>query len=228
MKQAALLFDLDGTLVDSVGDLAAAVNALLGELGRAPLSETAITAMVGDGVTALVERALAASGGPAPTGTAPVARFAALYEAHATRLTRPYSGVVTVLAGLAGTGIAMAVCTNKLERVARQVIDGLGLGAFFPLVLGGDSLPFRKPDPRFLRAALDRLGAAPARAAMVGDHRNDVLAAQAAGLKAIFASYGYGGASLGALRPDAVIDHFADLPHLLQVIWPDAPRPIPP
>lgn len=227
MKQAALLFDLDGTLVDSLGDLAMAANALLAELGRAPLTDNVIAAMIGDGVPTLVERVLAASGGPAPSGTAPVARFAALYEADATRLTRPYPGVAGGLAELAAAGVPLAVCTNKLERVARQVLDRLGLGAFFPLVLGGDSLPFRKPDPRFLLAALDRLRAAPAHAAMVGDHRNDVLAAQSGGLKAIFARYGYGTASLGAVQPDAVIERFTDLPHALQVIWPGAARPIP-
>jgi phosphoglycolate phosphatase len=227
MKKPTVLFDLDGTLVDSLGDLAAAVNALLAELGRTPLGAAAIAGMIGDGVAALVERALAASGGPAAVGTAPLARFVALYEADPTRLTRPYPGVAPVLASLAGAGVPMAVCTNKPEEVTHKVLDGLDLGRFFAVVLGGDSLPVKKPDPRFLSAALDRLGAAPDDAVMVGDHRNDVLAARAAGITAIFARYGYGAASLGDLHPDAVIERFAELPGALRVIWRGAAPPIP-
>jgi phosphoglycolate phosphatase len=227
MKNPTVLFDLDGTLVDSLGDLAAAVNALLAELGRTPLGRAAVAGMIGDGVAALVERALAASGGPAAAGGAPLTRFRTFYEAEPTRLTRPYPGVATMLASLARAGVAMAVCTNKPEQVTHNVLDGLGLGGFFAVVLGGDSLPVRKPDPGFLAAALDRLGAAPEDAVMVGDHRNDVLAAHGAGIKAIFARYGYGAASLGALQPDAVIERFAELPGALRVIWPGAAPPIP-
>lgn len=227
MKKPVVLFDLDGTLVDSVGDLAAAVNALLAEFGRPPLSDAAVAGMIGDGVAVLVERALAASGGPPPGAREPLARFRAFYEADPTRLTRPYPGVAPVLASLAAAGLSLAVCTNKPEQVTHRVLGGLGLSRFFPVVLGGDSLPFRKPDPRFLRAALDRLEAEATDAVMVGDHRNDVLAAHAAGLRAIFARYGYGAASLGALQPDAVIESFAELPPALGIIWPGAARPIP-
>jgi phosphoglycolate phosphatase len=216
MKRTALLFDLDGTLVDSAPDLAAAANRLLAELGRAPLSEAEITAMVGDGVGKLVERALAArQAGKAALAPA-IARFTALYEADATTLTRPYPGVREGLTALARAGAALAVCTNKAELTTRAVLDRLGLAQFFPVVLGGDSLPTRKPDPAPLIAALERLGVAPTDAAMIGDHRNDVLAAQAGGIVAIFARYGYGLASLGKLRPDAMIDCFADLPRVAE------------
>ncbi|HXZ02193.1 MAG TPA: phosphoglycolate phosphatase [Stellaceae bacterium] len=212
MKRTALLFDLDGTLVDSVPDLAAAANRLLAELGRPPLGEAEIAAMVGDGVAKLVERALAArQAGNAALAPA-IARFTALYAADAATLTRPYPGVPEGLAALAEAGVALAICTNKLEQVTRRVLDGLGLAHYFAVVLGGDSLPARKPDPAPLLAALERLGVAPADAAMVGDHRNDMLAAERAGVAAVFARYGYGLATLGELRPDAMIDRFADLP----------------
>jgi phosphoglycolate phosphatase len=216
MKRTAVLFDLDGTLVNSVPDLAAAANRLLAELGRDPLGEAEIAAMVGDGVAKLVERALAARQAEDAALAPAIARFTALYEADAITRTRPYPGVPEGLAALARAGAALAVCTNKSERATHAVLEGLGLAPFFSAVLGGDSLPTHKPDPAPLIAALDRLGVAPAQAAMVGDHRNDVLAAHGAGTAAIFARYGYGLASLGALRPDAMVDRFADLPPLAE------------
>ena len=224
MTHAALLFDLDGTLVDSVPDLAAAVNKLLAELGRPALGEARIAAMVGDGVAKLVERALAASGAGIPLPAA-LDRFLAFYEAEPTRLTRPYPGVPGVLAELAAAGWRLAVCTNKPERATRAVLGGLGLDRFFGVVLGGDSLAARKPDPAPLLLALDRLGSASADAAMIGDHRNDVLAARAAGMPVIFARYGYGAATLGHEAPDAVIDSFATLPAALRLIGRDRPAP---
>ena len=216
MKYRAVLFDLDGTLVDSVPDLAAAANALLAELGRATLSEAEIAVMVGDGVAKLVERALLASGAGDVALEPAIRRFSAIYGAGATTLTRPYPGVLEVLEGLSRQGFGLAVCTNKPARATETVLQGLGLSRFFPVVLGGDSLPQRKPDPAPLLAALDRLGAAPAEAAMLGDHRNDVLAARAAGTDALFARYGYGLATLGALKPDAMLDRFEQLPEILR------------
>ncbi len=219
MMQIALLFDLDGTLVDSVPDLAAAANQLLAELGRAALGEAEIAAMVGDGVAKLVERALAARRAEESALGPAVARFTAIYEAGATTRTRPYPGVPEVLTELAGAGTALAVCTNKPEQATRAVLEGLDLARFFPVVLGGDSLALRKPDPAPLRAALERLGLPPGKAAMVGDHRNDVLAAERAGVAAIFARYGYGLDTLGTLRPAAMIDAFAELPRTLQRLF---------
>jgi phosphoglycolate phosphatase len=206
----AVLFDLDGTLVDSVPDLAAAANTLLAELGRPALAEAAIAGMVGDGVGALVERALRASGAVVAL-TPAIARFGALYEADLTRLTRPYPGVPETLAALSAAGCPLAICTNKPLRATAAVLAGCGLAQFFPVVLGGDSLPVKKPDPAPLRAALDRLGAAAEGAVMVGDHRNDILAARAAGLRSIFARYGYGAATLGDIKPDEALDRFAEL-----------------
>lgn len=218
MKQTALLFDLDGTLVDSVPDLAMAANRLLDELGRAPVETAEVARMVGDGVAALVERVLAARGVEAVAADAALRRFTALYEKDAATLTRPYPGVEAVLDRLTAEGVRLAVCTNKIEAATRRVLEGVGLARFFSVLLCGDSLAQRKPDPAPLVAALDRLGATPDVAAMVGDHRNDVLAAHGAGVPAIFARYGYGLATLGALRPDAVIDSFGELPHALEVL----------
>jgi phosphoglycolate phosphatase len=219
MTQQAILFDLDGTLVDSVPDLAAAVNRVLAELGRPALGLAQVTSMVGDGASALVERALAASGATATPLRAALDRFLALYGADPTRLTRPYPGVPAALEELAAAGWRLGVCTNKPERATRAVLAGLHLERFFAVVLGGDSGPTRKPDPGPLLTALGHLGSAPARAAMIGDHRNDVAAAQAAGMPVVFARYGYGAATLAGLTPDAVIDRFAELPQTLRLIW---------
>jgi phosphoglycolate phosphatase len=218
MKWTTLLFDLDGTLVDSVPDLAAAVNTVLAEHGLKPLAQSDIAGMVGDGVAKLVERALLARGGGNVALGPAVERYVALYETNATTLTRPYPGVPEVLAEFGRAGVRMGVCTNKPEHATRAVLDGLGLARFFPVVLGGDSLEARKPDPAPLLAALGRLGSAAAESAMIGDHRNDLLAARAAGTSIIFARYGYGLATLGTLAPDAMIGSFAELPQALRAL----------
>jgi phosphoglycolate phosphatase len=224
MRFAALLFDLDGTLVDSLPDLAAGVNTLLAELGRPALAEAAIARMIGDGVPKLVERALAASGARSIALPAAIGRFRAIYEDDPTRLTRPYPGVPETLRILARDRRPLAVCTNKTQRATRIVLENLGLAPFFALVVGGDSLPRHKPDPAQLLFTLEQLGVAPAEAAMVGDHRNDVLAARAAGTAAIFARYGYGQASLGDLAPDTTIGDFAELPDTLHALTEKSTR----
>ncbi len=245
MSRRALLLDLDGTLVDSLPDLAAATNRLLEELGRPTLPEAAIATMVGDGTTKLVERALAATGdrggGERPTsgpqaatngptsgpheatdrltpGPAPaplerrVARFLELYAARATERTRPYPGVPETLAALKAEGWGLAVVTNKPIQFTKIVLEDTGLASFFSVVIGGDSFPRQKPDPGPLRAALGALAAA--EGVMVGDHQNDMIAAQAAGIPGIFAAYGYG--APGEARPAATIARFADLPAALR------------
>jgi len=211
MQRDALVFDLDGTLVDSVPDLQAAVNAMLRELGRAALSAAEVRGMVGDGTARLVARALAATGRELPPGPAHD-RFLALYEAAPAARTRPYPGVPATLAALRGAGCRLAVCTNKPQRATEAVLDALGLASFFDAVLGGDALPVRKPDPAHVRGALAALGAGPERGAMIGDGENDAAAGRGAGLPVALMTYGYAHAPLESLGADALIDRFADLP----------------
>ncbi|MGQ0664962.1 MAG: phosphoglycolate phosphatase [Pseudomonadota bacterium] len=210
----ALVFDLDGTLVDSAPDLAAALNRLLAEHDRPPLAEAAIRAMIGDGVARLVERGLAASGGPAGDPVDLGRRFEAIYEVGIAIRTRPFPGVVATLERLATSGIAMGVCTNKPIAAARRLLEALELPRYFAAIAGGDAPP-RKPDPRHLLGLLERLGAAPDSAIMVGDSMNDVATARAARVKVIAVAFGYTAIPPAALGADALIERFADLPALI-------------
>ncbi|MGA8552378.1 MAG: HAD hydrolase-like protein, partial [Stellaceae bacterium] len=143
-----LVFDLDGTLFDSAADLRAALNQMLRERGRPPLSLAQIRPMIGDGVPALVVRALAASSADPAESRGALPRFIELYEADPVRLTRPYSAVPETLAALRRRGYRTAICTNKPQRATLAVLEGLGLLPLFDGVAGGDRFRVRKPDPR--------------------------------------------------------------------------------
>jgi phosphoglycolate phosphatase len=219
-----LLCDLDGTLVDSLPDLAAAIGELLEEEGRPGLAPEAVAAMVGDGVPKLIERALAATGGvpPAAALAALVARYLPIYEARMTELTRPYPGAIETLRALKAAGWRLAVCTNKPEATSRAILAGLGFEGLFEAVSGGDSLTVKKPDPGHLLGLLAGLGvapgAAPGAAVMLGDSRNDILAARTAGLPVIAVAHGYGGTPARELGADRVIESFAELPAALAAL----------
>jgi phosphoglycolate phosphatase len=207
-----ILFDLDGTLVDSAPDIATALNRVLASAELAPFSLPEVTAMIGDGARVLVERALAARA--RPFDAALLDAFIASEEVHEARSTRPFDGVPEVLEALASAGFRLAVCTNKPEAPARSLLASLGLGRFFAAVGGGDSFPVRKPDPGHLLGTLRLAGEADGRAVMIGDHHNDMAAARGAGVPAIFAGWGYGPAAMAAGAPVAARP--ADLPALVR------------
>ncbi|HVM77889.1 MAG TPA: phosphoglycolate phosphatase [Stellaceae bacterium] len=207
----ALVLDLDGTLVESLPDLAASVNELLGELGRPALADAEIAAMIGDGARKLVARALAARGIAGEEIESAQSRFLEIYEARPAALSRPYPGAAATLGRLAASGWRLALCTNKPMRATRIMLRTLDLERFFGATIAGDSLPVRKPDPAPLLAALQALGVSPARGIAVGDHANDLLAAAAAGIPAIWADYGYGTLEPRLPPPAAVIRVFSEL-----------------
>lgn len=213
-----LLLDLDGTLVDSVPDLRAAINRVLDARRLPSLSRDEVASMVGDGVQPLVERAFAAQGAAADPGA--VADFLADYAAHASVETRLYPEAERTLRRMAANGWRLAVCTNKPEALARGLLADLGLGTLFAAVGGGDSFPVRKPDPAHLLATLRAAGGRSDRAVMAGDHANDVMAAEGAGLPSIFARWGYGRLGAGA-QPSAWADRFADLPSIAARLMPE-------
>jgi len=182
-----LLFDLDGTLVDSVDDLATSINLLRGQFSLPPLDRTVIKSYVGDGAALLVKRSL-------PTGLhrdTHLDSFLAIYADHLAEETRPYPGIIQLLEDCRDK--TMAVVTNKPVKLALNLLEQLNLLGFFQVVVGGDSTPNKKPDPEPVRLALAKLGKKPAGAVMIGDHVNDLLAGRAAGTLTCFCRWGFGG-----------------------------------
>ena len=196
------VFDLDGTLVDSAPDIHAALDRLMARRRLPGFARAEVVGMIGDGVRVLLERAHAARG--IALDEASFDHFMADYEANAAVLTRPVEGIPELLGALEATGWRLAVCTNKPEAAARVLLAGLGLDRHFSALGGGDSFPMRKPDPGHLRATLAAAGAAPEQAVMIGDHANDMLAARGAGVRAIFAGWGYGPPSMAGSAPIAL------------------------
>lgn len=188
------LFDLDGTLVDSAPDLHAAADRMAARLGLAPYRLDEIVRMIGDGVRALVERALAARG--RTFDEAACEAFVADYAANAAVATAPFPGIPAALDALAARGWRLAICTNKPDAATRALLAALGLADRFAAIGAGDTFPVRKPDPAHLRATLAAAGGDAARAVMIGDHRNDVAAAAGLGIPCIFAAWGYGPAAM--------------------------------
>jgi phosphoglycolate phosphatase len=207
-----IVFDLDGTLIDSRRDLADAANALIAERGGHPLPETAIAAMVGEGAALLVRRALAAAG--LPFDDTSVRRFLELYDHRLVRYTRPYPGIPEALEALASRA-PLAVLTNKPLAPTRRLLEAFDLAPLMAAVLGGDG-PFpRKPDPASLRHLMTQQATPQKRTVLVGDSRIDFETAHAAGTHFCLTRWGFGfeGFPVHALRGgEALVDTAAELP----------------
>lgn len=217
---AAILCDLDGTLLDTVPDIAEAVNAALLELGRAPLDERVVAGYVGQGVDVLLHRAL--GGGfdaHAEPGLHGRARrvFDAAYAASNGRRARLYPGVIEGLDAFRALGLRLACVTNKPQAPTDALLAQFGLDRRFEFALGGDALPQRKPQPEPLRHAAQRLGVPAGECLMLGDSANDAKAARAAGMSVVLVDYGYTeGRPIGEIDCDAVISNFAELDAVLR------------
>jgi phosphoglycolate phosphatase len=218
MTKFLLLFDLDGTLVDTLPDLTDALNEVLREQGYAPLSAAEVKPMIGDGMPMLLGRGFAARGAKAAAATAAQPRFIEAYEASATRLSRPYPGVPETLAALRASGYGTAVCTNKPQHATAEVLRGMGLDGLFDGFAGGDRFAVKKPDPGHLIGLVDALGGDRRRTAMIGDSENDALAARAATMKLILMRYGYARIDPAALGADRVLERFDQLPQALAAL----------
>ena len=216
MKGFLLVFDLDGTLVDSVMDLRAALNEVLRERGHRALSRAEVKHMIGEGVPALVARALAASGADPAEAPMALPRFLEIYEANPTQLSRPYPGVSETLATLRRRGYRTAICTNKPQQATLAVMQGLDLLPLFDGVAGGDRFPVRKPHPGHLLQLIAELGARPEASAMIGDNENDAAAARSAAVPVVLVRYGYARVEPESLAADALLDHFSELPGALE------------
>jgi phosphoglycolate phosphatase len=216
MKGFLLVFDLDGTLVDSVMDLRAALNEVLRERGHRALSRAEVKHMIGDGVPTLVARALAASGADPAEASMALPRFLEIYEANPTQLSRPYPGVAETLTTLRGRGYRTAICTNKPQQATLAVMQGLDLLPLFDGIAGGDRFPVRKPHPGHLLQLIAELGARPEASAMIGDNENDAAAARSAAVPLVLVRYGYARVEPESLMADALLDHFSELPGALE------------
>jgi phosphoglycolate phosphatase len=216
MSRFLLVFDLDGTLVDSAPDLRAALNQMLRERGHPALSLPQVKRMVGDGAPAMVARALAASGADPTDAAGALPRFLEIYEANAVRLTRPYPKVLETLATLRGRGYRTAICTNKPQRATIAVVEGLGLIELFDGIAGGDRFPVKKPDPGHLLGLIRKLDGRREASAVIGDSENDAAVARAAGVPLVLMRYGYARVDPESFAADALLDHFAELPGALE------------
>jgi len=212
----ALIFDLDGTLVDTAPDLAAALDHVLTGYGRPPLGLDPVRHMVGDGARLLVERGFAATGGPPPGGVdAAMERFLAYYRAHIADRSRPFPGVLDQIDDARSAGVRIAICTNKPQGPTDMLLAALKLDRLMDAVVCGDTLPTRKPDPAMVTECLHRLQVPAAGSVMLGDSRNDVLAARGAGVPVVVVTFGYTMVPAAELGGDALLDSFSALPSVL-------------
>ena len=209
----ALIFDLDGTLIDSKQDLIHSVNAMLVEMGRERLHEDTISGYIGHGAPKLVARALG-DGASAAEREQALKFFLAHYEQHKLDSTRLYPGVAEALEEL--REFPMAVLTNKPVRVSRRILEGLGLGKYFRAVYGGNSFETKKPDPLGARKILEELGRTAGETMMVGDSEVDVQTARNAGTLAAAVNYGFGTHDRAAYPADLYLDRLTDLTVLLR------------
>ncbi|TDK43730.1 phosphoglycolate phosphatase [Antarcticimicrobium luteum] len=208
----AIIFDLDGTLVDSAPDIQAAANRMLEGEGAEPLDLPTVIGFIGNGLPKLVERAMGARDLPMDRHTELTARTLAFYNAESTARTLPYPGLVAALDALRAQGFALGICTNKPAAPARDILDQFDLARHFEVVIGGDTLPVKKPDPAPLRAAFDAL----ARGGLyVGDSEVDAETAERAGVPFLLFTEGYRKQPVEALPHLARFDHFDALPGLV-------------
>ena len=213
----AVIFDLDGTLIDSVGDIADVLNLCLSQHGIAPFDEPTVTTMIGGGARVLIERALTRLGRRSESALLDRLQHDFEHRYHALGAGRSvvFPGGRELLASLAAQGVGLGICTNKPEPITLKALAGLDLATVFGAVVGETPALPRKPHPAMLLAAIERLGARPADAVMVGDSAADVGAARAAGVPVVAVSFGYTTTPAAELGADAVIDHLSELPAAL-------------
>jgi phosphoglycolate phosphatase len=207
------VFDLDGTLADTAGDLVGTLNVILEREGLAPLPVAKARDMIGAGARALIQRGFEAAGKElTPAYLDDLFRqFMVHYGENICVKTRLYPGVAEALDRLEQAGFILAVCTNKVEEHSIKLLDELGVGHRFAANCGRDTFPYFKPDPRHLTLTIERAGGSAARAVMIGDSRTDIVTARNAGIPAIAVPFGYTDVPVRELGPDLVIGHFDEL-----------------
>ena len=217
-----VVFDLDGTLVDTAEDLVATLNAVLTAEGMAPVGMQSAIGMVGSGSRVLIEAAFASEGRALTPETLDrlLADFLAFYDAHIADASRPYPGVEAALDRFAADGWVMAVCTNKYEAPARKLLRVLGLDGHFAAITGQDTFGFRKPDPRHLTETIRLAGGFAGEAIMIGDSRTDIDTAQAANIPVVAVTFGYSPIPVATFNPTRLISGFDELPAVAAALLP--------
>lgn len=225
--QPTLVFDLDGTLVDTAPDLIDTLNAMLAREGIEPVPFAEARQFIGGGARMLIERGLAAKGRtPAPAETDRLyAAYVSAYEERIADLSRPFPGLEGALDALASRGFCFVVCTNKLERLSVKLLDALDLSHRFAVICGQDTFGVQKPDPRILQATVEAAGGHLRSALMVGDSITDIATARAANVPVIAVDFGYTHTPVAELDPDHVISHFDELPAAVTLVIERA-RPV--
>lgn len=212
MKQA-VIFDLDGTLIDSLPDVLGALNPVLANAGRRPISIGEGRLMVGGGAEPLIERAFALTGRPITPQEIPayVEEFAANYQAVPAKMTTVFDGVVAALEELRDRGYALGICTNKPHESAKTVLRAVGLDRYFSSCIGKAARPYNKPDRRHYDAVAEELGVPPGNTLYIGDSETDVETARNAGVPIILVPFGYSKKPAAELGGDRLIGHFSEL-----------------
>ncbi|WP_315739634.1 MULTISPECIES: HAD family hydrolase [unclassified Bradyrhizobium] len=219
---STIVFDLDGTLVDTAPDLISALNHILQREGLRPMPLASARKMIGHGARKLIERGLEAEGRLASTDD--IGRlttdFIDFYADNIAVESRPFEGLESALDDLAARGCQFAVCTNKLEWLSKRLLDQLGLSSRFAAICGADTFGVAKPDPAILRQTIAQAGGEIGAAIMVGDAGTDVGAARRAGVPVIGCTFGYTDVPIAELNPDHLIDHMRELPAAVTALSP--------
>lgn len=213
MTRPTIVFDLDGTLIDTAPDLLASLNHCLSAASMQVVGDAEFRRFVGMGGKVMIERAFAAQNSPLTEAhlTELLALFLDHYTGNIPGKSQPFPGVVEAMRRFDEAGYILAVCTNKYERLSRSLLDALDLSRSFAAICGQDTFPFRKPDPRHLTLTIEAAGGNPARTLMVGDSRTDIDTAKAAGIPVVAVDFGYTDQHVSMFEPSRVISDYDEL-----------------
>jgi phosphoglycolate phosphatase len=219
VSASVVVFDLDGTLVDTAPDLVASLNHAVTQAGLAPVTYHDLTHLVGHGARAMIERTFTLRGKALSANDLDwqMKEFVDFYHGSMPGESVPYPGVIAAMDRLSAAGYTLAVCTNKLEMLAKSLLEGLTLTSRFAAITGGDTFDVRKPDAEHLLSTIRLAGGAPEKSVMIGDSLNDILVARNASVRSIGVPFGYSDVPVESLAPDRVIRHFDELtPDLIE------------
>jgi len=220
MTAPLLVFDLDGTLIDTAPDLVDTLNVVFARESLPPVPYEIARNFIGGGARAMIARSIEAEGRILPPAKLEqmFADFLAHYAEHIADRSRPFPGLIDALDELAAGGHHFAVCTNKLERLSLLLLDALALSRRFKAICGQDTFGIQKPDPEVLRRTILAAGGTPQRAIMIGDSATDIHTAHAAGVPVIAVDFGYSEQPVAAFKPDRIISHFSELPAAITAV----------